>query len=104
MQLTPESMGSMFPVRYGTHSYTCPGPRRQRQPQADPISAKLDVVFVLNTSSTACNLFAASGGTINGGGSDVGCAIPASKGVIAVCTAADTWTVFDFTAHAGAAA
>jgi hypothetical protein len=63
-----------------------------------------DVVFVLNTSSTACNLFAASGGTINGGGSDVGCAIPASKGVIAVCTAADTWTVFDFTAHAGAAA
>jgi hypothetical protein len=31
MQLTPESMGSMFPVRYGTHSYTVF--------QADPISA-----------------------------------------------------------------
>ena len=63
-----------------------------------------DVVFVLNTSSTAANLFAASGGTINGASADVGCAIPASKGSICVCTAADTWTVFDFTAHAGAAA
>ena len=63
-----------------------------------------DIVFVLNTSSTACNLFAASGGTINAGVADVGCAIPASKGVICICTAADTWTVFDFTAHAGAAA
>lgn len=63
-----------------------------------------DIVHVLNTSSTACNLFAASGGTINAGSADVGCAIPASKGVKAVCTAADTWTVFDLAAHAGAAA
>ncbi len=63
-----------------------------------------DVKWILNTSGTACNLFAASGGTINGGAGDAGCTIPASKGVLAVCTAADTWTVFDLTAHAGAAA
>ncbi len=63
-----------------------------------------DVKWILNTSSTACDLFAASGGTINGGSADAGCAIPASKGVLAVCTAADTWTVFDMPAHAGAAA
>lgn len=63
-----------------------------------------DVIQVINTSATAANLFAASGGTINGGSADVGCAIPASKGVIAICTAADTWSVFDMTAHAGAAA
>lgn len=63
-----------------------------------------DIVHVLNTSSTACNLFAASGGTINGGSADAGCAIPASKGVKAICTAADTWTVFDLAAHSGAAA
>lgn len=63
-----------------------------------------DLVYVLNTSATAANLFPATGGTINGGGANVGCAIAASKGAICVCTAADTWTVFDFTAHAGAAA
>ncbi len=65
---------------------------------------KDDIVFVLNTSSTAANLFAITGGTINGGGANVGCAIAASKGVICFCTAADTWTVFDLPAHAGAAA
>lgn len=63
-----------------------------------------DLKWIINTSGTACNLFAASGGTINGGGADVGCAIPASKGVVAFCSAADTWTVFDMPAHAGAAA
>lgn len=63
-----------------------------------------DFRFILNTSSTALNLFAASGGTINGGSADVGCAIPASKRVLAACTAADTWTVFDLAAHSGAAA
>lgn len=63
-----------------------------------------DVKFIVNTSATACNLFAASGGTVNGGGANVGCAIPASKGVFAVCSAADTWTIFDLTAHAGATA
>lgn len=63
-----------------------------------------DVVHVINTTATACNLFAASGGTINGGGADVGCAIPASKGVVGICTAADTWIVMDMTARAGAAA
>jgi hypothetical protein len=60
--------------------------------------------IIINTSSTACNLFAASGGTINGGAGDAGCAIPASKGVLAYCSAADTWTVFDLPAHSGAAA
>ncbi len=63
-----------------------------------------DVVYILNTSATAANLFPATGGTINGGGANVGCAIAASKGVICVCTAANTWTVFDFAAHAGASA
>lgn len=63
-----------------------------------------DLKWIINTSSTACNLFAASGGTINGGGADVGCAIPASKGVVAYCSATNTWTVFDMPAHAGAAA
>lgn len=63
-----------------------------------------DVVQIVNTSGTAANLFAASGGTINGGVADAGCAIPASKGVIAICTAADTWFVFDMAARAGAAA
>lgn len=63
-----------------------------------------DVVSVINTSSTACNLFAASGGTINGGSANAGCAIAASKGVICFCSAADTWIVMDMTARAGAAA
>lgn len=63
-----------------------------------------DVIQIINTSGTAANLFAASGGTINGGAADAGCAVPASKGVIAICTAADTWSVFDMTALAGAAA
>lgn len=63
-----------------------------------------DWKWVLNTSATACNLFAASGGTINGGSADAGCTILASKGVLAFCSAANTWTVFDMTAHAGAAA
>ncbi len=67
-------------------------------------SAAGDVKWVINTSSTACNLFAASGGTINGGAGDAGCAIPASKGVLAYSSAADTWTIFDMAAHAGAAA
>ncbi len=63
-----------------------------------------DIIHVINTSGTAANLFAASGGTINGGSADVGCAIAASKGVTCFCSAADTWTVFDKPAHAGAAA
>jgi hypothetical protein len=63
-----------------------------------------DVVWITNTSATACNLFAASGGTINGGSADVGCAIAASKGVLCQCMTADVWIVSDFTARAGAAA
>lgn len=60
--------------------------------------------IIINTSSTALNLFAASGGTINGGSADAGCAIPASKGVFCACTATDTWKVHDMPALAGAAA
>lgn len=63
-----------------------------------------DVVDILNTSGTACNLFAHAGGTINGGAADAGCAIPASTGVRAICTAADTWHVFQIGTAAGAAA
>ena len=63
-----------------------------------------DVVFVINSSSTAANLFPATGGTLNGLSANTGVAIPASKGSICICTAADTWIVFDLTAHAGAAA
>ena len=63
-----------------------------------------DMVFVVNSSSTAANLFAASGGTINGGAANAGIAIPASKGTLAICTAADTWVTSDFTARSGAAA
>lgn len=63
-----------------------------------------NVVWIINTSATAANLFAASGGVINGGAADAGCAIPASKGVLCLCTAADTWYVFQLAALAGAAA
>lgn len=63
-----------------------------------------DVVHIINSSGTAANLFAASGGTINGGSADAGCAIAASTGVMAICTAADTWTVYDLPAKASAAA
>lgn len=59
---------------------------------------------IINTSSTACNLFAKSGGTINGGSADAGCTIPASKGVLCYCVAANTWKVFDMAAAASAAA
>lgn len=69
-----------------------------------PTSVAGEIRWVINTSGTACNLFAASGGTINGGSADAGCTIPASKGVLAISTAADTWIVSDFTARAGAAA
>lgn len=60
--------------------------------------------YVINTSSTAANLFAASGGTINGGAADAGCAIPASKGVMAIASATNTLIVTDMPARAGAAA
>lgn len=61
-----------------------------------------DMVFVINTSATAAELYAASGGTVNGLSADASVVVPASKGVLCFCTAADTWTVFDMTALAAA--
>lgn len=63
---------------------------------------KNDVVWVINDSSTAAELYAASGGTVNGLSADASVVIPASKGVWCQCTAADTWIVFDLPALATA--
>jgi hypothetical protein len=51
--------------------------------------------LVINTSATNCKIYPATGGTINGGSADASVTLLASKGVRAVCTAADTWTLFD---------
>jgi predicted RecA/RadA family phage recombinase len=59
-------------------------------------------ITIINTSGTACYLFAASGGTLNGLSADAGVVIAASKGVVCFCTAADTWTVYDTAAKATA--
>lgn len=60
------------------------------------------IVFVINSSATACELYAASGGTVNGLSADASVVLPASKGVLCLCTAADTWTVYDLPAKATA--
>lgn len=60
------------------------------------------VKIVINNSSTAAELYAASGGTVNGLSADASVVIPASKGVLAVSTGADTWIVFDLPAKATA--
>lgn len=60
------------------------------------------VIDVINTTSTACELYAASGGTVNGLSADASVVLPASKGVRCFCTAADTWTAFDLPAKATA--
>ncbi len=56
--------------------------------------------IIENTSSTACEIYAASGGTVNGGSPDASITIPASKGVLCICFAADTWIVYDLPAKA----
>jgi hypothetical protein len=61
-----------------------------------------DWIFIINDSSTACELYAASGGTINGLAANASVVIPASKGVWCQCTAADTWIAFDLPAKASA--
>jgi hypothetical protein len=58
------------------------------------------VVFIINTSATAAELYAASGGTVNGLSADASVVVPASKGLMLFCTAADTWLAFDMTAAA----
>lgn len=61
-----------------------------------------DEITIVNDSATACELYAASGGTINGLSADASVVIPASKGIWAQCTAADTWIAFDLAAKATA--
>lgn len=58
--------------------------------------------IIENTSSTALELYAASGGTVNGLTADASVVIPASKGVLCLCFAADTWIVYDLPAKATA--
>jgi hypothetical protein len=60
------------------------------------------VIEVVNNSSTAAELYAASGGTVNGGSADASVVVPASKGLRCICTAADTWIAFDMAAKASA--
>lgn len=60
------------------------------------------IVEVINDSSTAAELYAASGGTVNGLSADASVVIPASKGVRCFCTAADTWLAYDMPAKATA--
>lgn len=60
------------------------------------------LAIVINNSSTACELYAASGGTVNGLSADASVVIPASKGVLAFCTGTNTWIVFDLPAKATA--
>ena len=60
------------------------------------------VIEVINTSGTACELYAASGGTVNGLSADASVVVQASKGVRCICTAADTWLAFDLVALATA--
>lgn len=59
-------------------------------------------MIVINTTATASELYAATGGTVNGLAADASVVLPASKGLLCVCTAANTWTVFDLTAKATA--
>lgn len=67
-----------------------------------PTGAQNHLMIVINNSATACELYAASGGTVNGLSADASVVIPASKGVLAFATAADTWIVFDLPAKASA--
>lgn len=67
-----------------------------------PTGAAGMVIDVLNGSATACELYAASGGTVNGLAADASVVVPASKGLRCFCTAADTWIAYDLPAKATA--
>lgn len=55
--------------------------------------------IIINDSSTACEVYPDAGGNVNGQTTTSGSVtIPASKGVIATCTVALTWIVFDLAA------
>ncbi len=61
-----------------------------------------DFQFVINDSATACEFYAASGGTVNGLAADASIVIAASKGIFWQATAADTIIAFDLPAKATA--
>lgn len=62
-----------------------------------------DFKVIINDSSTAAKLYAATGGVLNGLAPNAAVVIPASKGVVCFCTTDDTWVVFDLPAKATAA-
>ncbi len=56
---------------------------------------------IINDSGTAAKIYPDAGGNVNGGTATSGSVtIPASKGVIATCTVALTWIVFELAAKA----
>ena len=67
-----------------------------------PTGVKGMVITIINNSATACELYAASGGTVNGAAADASVVITASLPVVCMCTAADTWIVYDLGAVAAA--
>lgn len=67
-----------------------------------PTAALGDFQYVINDSSTACEFYAASGGTVNGLSADASVVIPASKGILWQATAADTLIAFDLPAKSTA--
>jgi hypothetical protein len=67
-----------------------------------PTGVAGDCMWVINDSATAAELYAASGGTVNGLSADASIVVPASKGVLCFCTAADTWIAYDMNALASA--
>jgi hypothetical protein len=68
-----------------------------------PNGAAGDIMEVINNSATAAKLYPATGGTLNGLGTNAAVVIPASTGVRCFCSAADTWVVFNLTNKATAA-
>lgn len=48
-------------------------------------------ITIINTTATACKLYPATGGTIDGLSANAAVTIAASKRYVLVCTAADTW-------------
>ncbi len=67
-----------------------------------PTTALGDFQYVINDSATACEFYAAAGGTVNGLAADASVVIPASKGIFWQASAADTIIAFDLPAKATA--
>lgn len=67
-----------------------------------PTTALGDFQYVINDSATACEFYAASGGTVNGLSADASIVVPASKGIFWQATAADTIIAFDLPAKSTA--